>query len=230
VISTTIASTATRSETTVSPKATTKAKRKNEKTSRHRGTVDQRLVRALGHPVRVQALVILNERVASPNEISKELGQSVGHVSYHIKVLKECECIELVDTAPRRGAMEHYYRATDRAFLNSDEWAALPESIRPALSASGLKTLLNDASAALLAGTFDQREDRHLSWTPMIVDEKGWDELKAVLAETLEKVEKIQAYSGTRLAKADAAGIPVTVAMLGYEAPPSGDGKVAPSK
>ena len=73
----------------------------------------------MGHPVRNDALSILNERVASPNEISKELGQSVGHVSYHIKVLKECECIELVDTAPRRGAMEHYYRATSRAFLTS---------------------------------------------------------------------------------------------------------------
>lgn len=214
----------------MSPKETTKTKQKIEKTSRHRGTVDQRLVRALGHPVRVQALTILNERVASPNEISKELGQSVGHVSYHIKVLKECECIELVDTAPRRGAMEHYYRATDRAFLNAEEWAELPESVRPGLSASGLKTLLNDASAALLAGTFDKREDRHLSWTPMIVDEQGWDELNAGLAEMLAKVLEIQSSSAARLAKADAAGIPVTVAMLSYEAPPSGDGKVAPSK
>jgi len=214
----------------LSPKETTKSKQKISKTSRHRGTVDQRLVRALGHPVRVQALVILNERVASPNEISKELGQSVGHVSYHIKVLKECECIELVDTAPRRGAMEHYYRATDRAFLNAEEWAELPESMRPGLSASGLKTLLNDASAALLAGTFDKRADRHLSWTPMIVDEQGWDELKAGLGEMLEKVLEIQSSSAARLTKADAAGIPVTVAMLSYEAPPSGDGKVAPSK
>jgi DNA-binding transcriptional ArsR family regulator len=214
----------------LSPKATPKTTQKNAKTSRHRGAIDQRLVRALGHPVRVQALVILNERVASPNEISKELGQSVGHVSYHIKVLRECECIELVDTAPRRGAMEHYYRATARAFLNAEEWTELPESIRPGLSASGLKTMLNDASAALLAGTFDKRDDRHLSWTPMIVDDQGWDELKAGLAEMLDKVLEIQRSSAARLTKADAAGIPVTVSMLGYEAPPSGDGKVAPSK
>jgi len=200
------------------------------KVSRHRGTVDQRLVRAMGHQVRVQALIILNERVASPNEISKELGESVGHVSYHIKVLKECECIELVDTAPRRGAMEHYYRATDRAFFDAKEWAALPDSIRPGLSSSGLKTVFNDAASALLAGTFDKRIDRHLSWTPMIVDEEGWDDLKDGLEAMLEKVIEIQASSAARLAKADAAGVPVTVAMMGFEAPPSGDGKVAPSK
>lgn len=214
----------------MTPVKTTKTKQGDAKVSRHRGTVDQRLVRAMGHQVRVQALIILNERVASPNEISKELGESVGHVSYHIKVLKECECIELVDTAPRRGAMEHYYRATDRAFLDAKEWAALPDSIRPGLSASGLKTVFNDASSALLAGTFDKRVDRHLSWTPMILDEKGWEELKAGLGGMLERVLEIQGSSAERLAEADAQGIPVTVAMMGFEAPPSGDGKVAPSK
>jgi DNA-binding transcriptional ArsR family regulator len=214
----------------LTPPKTTETTQDSAKVSRHRGTVDQRLVRAMGHQVRMQALIILNERVASPNEISKELGESVGHVSYHIKVLKECECIELVDTAPRRGAMEHYYRATDRAFLDADEWSALPDSIRPGLSASGLKTVFNDAASALLAGTFDKRIDRHLSWTPMIVDEQGWEELKAGLEEMLGKALEIQSTSAERLAKADAPGIPVTVAMMGFEAPPSGDGKVAPSK
>jgi DNA-binding transcriptional ArsR family regulator len=214
----------------LTPAKTSKTKPAKAKVSRHRGSVDQRLVRALGHQVRVYALAILNERVASPNEISKELGESVGHVSYHIKVLKECECIELVDTAPRRGAMEHYYRATDRAFLNAEEWASLPDSIRPGLSASGLRTIIDDASSALLAGTFDKHADRHLSWTPMILDDQGWEELKAGLLEMLEKALAIQATSAERLAKADAPGMPVSVAMLGFEAPPSGDGKVAPSK
>lgn len=198
--------------------------------SRHRGAIDQRLVRAMGHPVRVQALIILNERVASPNEISKELDQTVGHVSYHIKVLKECECIELVDTAPRRGAMEHYYRATDRAFLNADEWAAMPDSIRPGLSGSGLRTVFNDASSALLAGTFDKRSDRHLSWTPMIVDEEGWEELRDELAAMLERVFDIQAASAERLTEEDAAGIPVTVSMMLFEALMSNERKVGPPK
>lgn len=201
-----------------------------KKGSRHRGSVDQRVVRAMGHPVRVQALVILNERVASPNEIAKELGESVGHVSYHIKVLRECECIELVDTAPRRGAMEHYYRATDRAFLNSDEWAALPASLRPGISASGIDTIFKDISAAVLKGTFDERSNRHLSWTPILIDEQGWDELQAGLDEMLEKVFEIQSASAERLVAEDAPGIPVSVAMLGFEAASSEDHKVAPPK
>lgn len=203
---------------------------KTKQTGRQRGAVDQRVVRAMGHPVRVQALVILNERVASPNEISKELGESVGHVSYHIKVLKECECIELVDTAPRRGAMEHYYRATDRAFLNSDEWGALPASLRPGISASGIDNIFKDVSAAVLGGTFDKRVNRHLSWTPILIDQEGWDELQVALDEMLEKVFEIQGASAARLVAEDAPGIPVSVAMLGFEAASSETHKAAPPK
>lgn len=190
--------------------------------------LDARVVKALGHPVRVQALTILNERIASPSEISKELDQTVGHVSYHIKVLKECECIELVDTAPRRGAMEHYYRATSRAFLDVSDWAAVPASVRPGLSGSLMQTVFEDATAALTTGTLDKREDRHLSWTPMIVDETGWDELRDGLEEFLERIFAIQAASAERLTKADEAGIPVSVSMLGYETPASEEKRAKP--
>lgn len=219
------------SEIALTPSNSSKAgAAKTKNLSRHRGTLDQRLVRAMGHPVRVQALVILNERVASPNEIAKELGQTVGHVSYHVKVLKECDCIELVDTAPRRGAMEHYYRATDRAFLNAEEWDALPASIRPGMSASAIKTVFNDIASAVVEGTFDKRNDRHLSWTPMLVDEEGWDEIKTELTGMLERVFEIQSASAERLTKEDAPGIPVSVAMMAFEAPSSENHKVAPSK
>lgn len=203
---------------------------KTKKLSRHRGSLDRRVVRAMGHPVRVQALAILNERVASPNEIAKELDQTVGHVSYHVKVLKECDCIELVDTAPRRGAMEHYYRATDRAFINVEGWEALPASLRPGVSASGIQAIFNDVSSAVMAGTFDKRTDRHLSWTPMLVDEEGWDEVRTSMREMLERVFEIQSASAERLTKEDAPGIPVSVAMLSFEAPSSEDHRVAPSK
>ena len=96
--------------------------------------LEQRLFKALAHPLRFQALIILSERVASPNELSKELGEGLSQVSYHVKVLLESDCIELVKTEPRRGAVEHYYRATSRAFLSDDEWATLPDSVRPGFS------------------------------------------------------------------------------------------------
>jgi DNA-binding transcriptional ArsR family regulator len=195
----------------------------------NREVVDQRVIKALAHPVRARALAILNERTASPNEIAKELEQSVGHVSYHINVLKKCECIELVDTAPRRGAVEHYYRATSRAFIDDEAWRRLPASVRPSLTATLLQDLIDDAGGALNAGTFDAREDRHLAWTPMIVDEQGWGDLNEALATLLGRVLEIQAASGRRLTEVGEPGIQVSVASMAYETPADDDRHPTPS-
>jgi DNA-binding transcriptional ArsR family regulator len=84
----------------------------------NREAIDQRLVRALAHPLRVQILEILSERVASPNDLSEELGVDLGHVAYHTRTLDRCGCVELVDTAQRRGATEHFYKTAPGAALS----------------------------------------------------------------------------------------------------------------
>lgn len=70
------------------------------------------LFTALGHPLRVRILAALYERTASPNEISKEFKEGLSQISYHFKVLKDCKCIRMVKTEPRRGAVEHFYITT----------------------------------------------------------------------------------------------------------------------
>jgi DNA-binding transcriptional ArsR family regulator len=188
------------------------------KTKKKKGTgVDQRLVKALAHPLRVEILTILNERMASPNELSKELEEGLSQVSYHVKVLKDFECIEMVKTEPRRGAVEHYYRATARAFLTDSDWQSLPESVKPGVSASSIQMIIEDVFGALTGGTFDARDDRHLSWTPGVVDEQGWEESVELAAETLESVIKIQAASMKRLAKSGEEGIPATTVVMNFE-------------
>jgi DNA-binding transcriptional ArsR family regulator len=193
--------------------AKTKTKSKKKK-----GTgVDQRLVKALAHPLRVEILTILNERMASPNELSKELEEGLSQVSYHVKVLKDFECIEMVKTEPRRGAVEHYYRATSRAYLTDNDWQSLPDSVKPGVSAASVEMIIGDVVGALQGGTFDARDDRHLSWTPGVVDEQGWSEATELVAETLKKVIKIHADSAKRLAKSGEEGIPASTVLINFE-------------
>jgi DNA-binding transcriptional ArsR family regulator len=190
----------------------------NVKTKKKKGTgVDQRLVKALAHPLRVEILTILNERMASPNELSKELEEGLSQVSYHVKVLKDFECIEMVKTEPRRGAVEHYYRATERAFLTDRDWKALPESVKPGVSSSAIQVIFDDVVGALAGGTFDKRDDRHISWTPGVVDEQGWTESVDLVAETLERLIKIHAASAKRLSKSGEDGMPATAVLMNFE-------------
>lgn len=187
-----------------------------------KGGVDQRLVKALAHPLRVEILTILNERMASPNELSKELEEGLSQVSYHVKVLKDFECIEMVKTEPRRGAVEHYYRATARAFLSDADWKKLPDSIKPGMSAAFVRALIDEVISALNGGTFDARDDRHVSWTPGVVDEQGWEESVDLAAETLDRIIKIHAASAKRLAKSGEEGIPATTVVMNFEGLPTG--------
>ena len=114
--------------------------------------LDSNIVKALSHPLRMRILTRLNEGVASPNEMAKEFEESLPLVSYHVRILRELDCIELVRTTPRRGAIEHHYRALTRPFLDDDDWAQLPPSARKAVSNTVLSKVLGDVRDAVAAG------------------------------------------------------------------------------
>jgi len=179
--------------------------------------VDQKLVKALAHPLRVEILMILNERMASPNELSKELDEGLSQVSYHVKVLKDFDCIEMVKTEPRRGAVEHYYRATSRAFLEDRDWQHLPDSIKPGVTASVFRSMMDDVVGAIQGGSFNARDDVHMSWTPGVVDQQGWEESVDLVNDTLAQVLKIHTASAKRLAKSGKEGIPATAILMNFE-------------
>jgi DNA-binding transcriptional ArsR family regulator len=183
--------------------------------------VDPRIAKALSHPMRARILMILNERVASPNEIADAIDERLPNVSYHVRALLELGTIELVDTAQRRGAIEHYYRAIVRPFFSDRDWKRLPRSGRQAISDSILQIVWEDVSESIKAGAFESRADRHLTHSRMVLDEEGWDEMTKLLNGVLSEVEKIEAGSRSRLRKADnGAGIPTTFALMHFESPP----------
>jgi DNA-binding transcriptional ArsR family regulator len=189
--------------------------------TRERKNVDETLVKVVAHPLRVQALSILSERPASPKELAAELGSPVGNVSYHVRELEQVGLIELVDEKKRRGAVEHFYRAIARPLLSAKEWERLSLDDRQGFSTWVIQLLIVDASQALAAGTFDARDDRHLSHTPLLVDEEGWRQLVEIKASALEAVLEVQAASAARLSAADGEeGIPAVAAMTLFEMPP----------
>jgi hypothetical protein len=196
---------------------------KNDKAALESG-LNARLVKALGHPLRVQALQILNLRTASPNELANEMGVGVSLLSYHVRVLCELECIDLVKTEPVRGAVEHFYRATSRAFFDEEDWAQVPESVRGSISGAMWGDIVPLVNQAITTGAFDRRHDRHFSWTPMVVDQDGWEEAREILATALHKLLDVQAASAERLA-AGAEQVSMGTLIACFESPPLDSGE-----
>jgi len=186
--------------------------------------VDQRLVRAIGHPLRLRLLTIFNERVASPSDLAAELGEPIGNVSYHTRILARLGCVELVRTKQVRGAVEHYYRAVVRPVFSDDDWAELPPSIRKSLAGAVLTEIADDMSASANEGGFD-RDEVHLSRMPLTLDSRGWQELNELLQELGDQALEIQAQSAARLHADGAQDSEAAVLALMLFEPATGQGK-----
>ncbi|HEV2858304.1 MAG TPA: hypothetical protein VGW80_07885 [Solirubrobacterales bacterium] len=182
-------------------------------------SIDQRLVRALAHPVRIQILEVLSERVASPNMLALELETGLTHVAYHTRTLDRCGCLELVETAQRRGATEHFYKARPQAFIGNQAWRQVPRSVRSGVTAAALRTFVDKAVTALEAGTLDDREDTTFSWMPLHLDEQGWQEVNSALREAASRVLAAQEASNRRATEAerDERRIAAVVALVNFE-------------
>jgi DNA-binding transcriptional ArsR family regulator len=182
--------------------------------------IDQRLVRALGHPLRVKILEVVQLRNASPSELTELLSAPLGNVAYHVRVLEKCGCIEQVATARRRGAVEHYFRARPRSYIGHQDWRRVPKSLRDAVTGSALGSFFDRAADALEAGTMDAHDDTTLNWMPMAVDEAGWAEVAAVFEAAANRLEAIHALCRRRMEKSGEEATPLVVGMAAFEPAP----------
>jgi DNA-binding transcriptional ArsR family regulator len=180
--------------------------------------IDQRLVKALSHPLRVQILEALQGRTASPSALARQFRESLGNVSYHANALLELDCIEQVCTRPKRGTIEHLYTARPRSFVGHQDWREAPLSVRAGVTSEALRTFAAKVGAALDADTIDSREDTTLNWMPMTVDEQGWREAAEILDRARRELMEVGATSRERLGGED--GIPMVTGLAAFEAPP----------
>jgi DNA-binding transcriptional ArsR family regulator len=165
--------------------------------------LDASLLKALAHPLRAQILESITDRgEASPVELARELDQPLATVSHHTRVLRDLGCIELSRTEPRRGAVEHYYRAVLLPFLGDAQWEQLSLVGRRGLAGQLLRRIFAAASAAGASGGFDTA-GAHAARVPLALDDRGWEELSEVVAELLSSAERIQERSDARRGKDD---------------------------
>ncbi len=180
--------------------------------------IDQRMVMSVAHPLRIRILEALSDHVASPNALSEKFNEGLTGVAYHTRALDRLGALELVDTAQRRGATEHFYKATPRAFVGDPAWRKLPPSLLGGVSAATLQTFLDIAIAALEAGTLDDRTDTVLRWMPLSLDDEGWKEVVAIMEEATRLTLAAHLRSQDRLsASGGRAAISAVVGQAAFE-------------
>lgn len=177
----------------------------------------RRVAHAVIHSARLDALSILLERTSSPKEIAKVLQIPLGTASFHVKELFADGAIELVKTEPRRGAVEHYYRAVVTPEVTDEEWQAMPKSARREGAATLLTAIVAEGLSSLHHGYMDADDDLYLLWVPMQLTADGRREAYELQAEMHDRIEAIKARDQARQSEADG-DLPVrVVAMMGFD-------------
>jgi DNA-binding transcriptional ArsR family regulator len=185
---------------------------------------DQRVVKALAHPLRVQILSLLEQQTASPSELAAELRVPLGNVSYHVRQLQSFGLIRLVRTTPRRGSIEHHYELVARPDITDQAWEGLPDIVKHAMVGAALAPLGRLVNDAALAGGFGRRE-AHLSRTALTLDDDGWREVSDLLVGMFDRLAAIERDSIERLAAGDAEPSHSTVVLMNFESPPVPEGQ-----
>lgn len=166
------------------------------------GELDEGLLKAISHPLRHRLLSMLDGRTASPNELARELGLPLGRVSYHIRLLHDLGAIELVATEPRRGALEHFYRAVASAWFGEGDWAKLPRSARRGILGHNLQQIFAWVTSSAENGGFDHPSSEVLH-AALQLDQRGREEVSRAAREAIDRARAIEKAAARRHAKSD---------------------------
>jgi hypothetical protein len=184
----------------------------------------RRLSVVFASELRLKIITELYLREMSPKQFHKEFGGgSLSRVDKNFKRLADHGWLRYIRSegpdSRRRGGVEHFYRATEPAVFDNETWAAVPYSMRVAISWRTFKQLAERVLHALRAGTLDARADSHLSWTTVMLDQLGWERVLAAIDILFKSIFEEQDDAKLRNSHSEEIPMLATVALAVFESP-----------
>lgn len=174
-------------------------------------------------PLRLKIVTELFRREMSPSQFHELYGGgTLSRVDRHFKKLAEHGWLRLVREArggPRRGGIEHFYRAPELAVIQEEMWALLPVAVRAEYSWRTFEQFAERVEEAMTAGTFDARGERHLTWTPLVLDQRGRSQVLAAAMRLFRSVMEEQADARIRIAESNEKPMEATVGIAAFDSP-----------
>lgn len=182
-----------------------------------------RLAKLMADELRIKIVKELNSREMSPKGFYDEFGGgSIARVSRAFDLLAEFGWLYQTKTetgGKRRGAVEHFYRATMPVIFYNDVWAPLPNSMKEMISGGVFEEIVERVREAMEAATIDARPDRHFTWTPLRLDQEGWENVISRVDAVFHFLFEEQEEANRRMVATGEEPIPMTVALAAFESP-----------
>jgi DNA-binding transcriptional ArsR family regulator len=175
--------------------------------------------RVLHHPLRVRILAACSEGEVTVEQFAKDRKIERRTASNHFRALERAGLLNHREVQVR-GVLLHLYRAAQEPIITDSEFAGMDKKERNKFSESVIRDFVARCWAALDAGTLDSRDDSHLTWLPLTLDEQGWKEAVDLLTRVFEALYEIRAESRIRLRESGEPPIPTIFGLAGFEVPP----------
>ena len=177
---------------------------------------------AMSHSTRADILRLLVERgPASPAQLGRELDEKTENVSFHCKRLVELDCAEPAGTRQRRGATEHFYRATERSLVATDEWAELHPTDSHRIKADIMQQILDDFVKAELSDLVSLDSEFHMSRTPIQLDAEGLTEALEIFERARLEIADLESRCAERTAASGVSTFPTSSSLALFRTPPA---------
>jgi hypothetical protein len=182
--------------------------------------------------LRLKIVTELYMREMSPKQFYEEFGGgSISRVDKNFKKLAEHGWLRYIRTetgGSRRGAKEHFYRATEPAYFNAETWALLPYSIRVAFSWSSFRQIAELVRQAMEVLALEVRSACNLTVAQLQLDQLGWDQvIEAVDAQFVGLFDE-QDDAKLRIFHSGEESIRVGILQFAFEAPVPGAERAGP--
>jgi len=187
----------------------------------------RRLSVVFASSLRIKIVTELYLREMSPKQFQAEFGGgSISRIDKTFKKLAEHGWLRYIHSkgpgGNRRGATEHFYRATELAIIGEEAWALVPYSMRVSISWTIFKVLAERVRHALHAKTLTARAGSHLGWATIALDQLGWERVVAATNTLFESLFEEQDDAKIRISHTGEKPMLATVSLAVFESPEPG--------
>jgi DNA-binding transcriptional ArsR family regulator len=193
---------------------------------------------AVGHPIKLEALIALHEGPQSPAEIAERIGADVSNVTNHLRHLYDAGCVEFAGRKKEGegNLVKSVYRAVERPFIDDDAYRSMTDEERYAATAVVFQWLLAESLSSFRNRKMDRDDDVVLIADNPKLDAIGRRELRELMTGTYEaeepdarsalvSIQEIESRAANRMAKSGEKGTAMFFALMAFERGRTGSGQ-----
>lgn len=176
---------------------------------------------AIGHRVRVQVLILLNEGTYTAAELSEAAGVPVNTLHNHLHRMLEDGSIEIAREEKKGNMTQYCFRAVEAQTYSVEEFESLSFPHRQNIVGAIVQSGTAEVMAGLYAGSLaDPRA--HLYWDWYNLDDKGRADADGLTERYLDDLREIEVEAINRVTKGKAETTSMLLNLSFFERPRKG--------